>query len=361
MNILDVYIGRVVAVTTLLAVLGLVGVLTLFTFLEQLEDMVNSYGVAAVGRFVFYSIPRMFHETIPYSALIGAISGLGILAGRSELIVMRASGMSTWSIALSAMKPALVLVTLGLLVGEYVLPGAERVARIDRERAMSEGDEITPKFGFWFREGNSFMHFNEVGQGGVLGGINQFIFDDQEPLRLRRILYAKRAVYHDIGDGKNYWLLESVVETRLEEDHSQARTLPGYQWHSGLTPEFLSTEILVQPDKMSISELRAKIAFMKDEGLSSGKFELGLWAKIFQPLATIGLVLVAISFVFGPLREATTGMRVVSGLMIGVAFKFLLDLLSPASLVYGFPPMIAILVPIALCYLAGLALVRRAN
>jgi lipopolysaccharide export system permease protein len=54
-------------------------------------------------------------------------------------------------------------------------------------------------------------------------------------------------------------------------------------------------------------------------------------------------------------------MRVVTGLVIGIIFKFVQDLLSPASLVFGFPPAIASLIPIVVCFLVGYMLMRRAN
>ena len=66
MTQLDWYLTRTIATTIGLAVLGMVGMLTLFTFLEQMEDMSDEYTMARVTEFVFYSMPRMFHETIPY-------------------------------------------------------------------------------------------------------------------------------------------------------------------------------------------------------------------------------------------------------------------------------------------------------
>ena len=76
MKILDLYLGRTVALMMVVAVLGLVGLLAIFTFLEQIEDIGNNYTLFNVGRFVLYSLPRMFYEIIPYSALIGCLAGL---------------------------------------------------------------------------------------------------------------------------------------------------------------------------------------------------------------------------------------------------------------------------------------------
>jgi len=361
MRMLDIYLGKTVALMMIVAVFGLVGLLAIFTFLEQMEDISNNYTMFNVARFVLYSLPRMFYETIPYSALIGCLAGLGMLANSSELIVMRAAGISTWSIAWSAMKPALVLVAVGLFIGEYLLPDFERVARNDRERALSDENAITPKFGFWYREKNIYMHFDGVEQSGVLEGVSHLYFDDDNDRQLTRTLFAERAVFHDMGSRESYWLLEKVTITEITNDQSIRHDVVSQQWHTKLTPKLLSTEILVQPDKMSIKELNDKITYMRSEGLNSGKFELGFWGKVFQPLATISLVFVAISFVFGPLREATMGMRVVTGLIIGIAFKFVQDLLSPASLVFGFWPVIASLIPISICLVAGYYLLKKAG
>ena len=100
---------------------------------------------------------------------------------------------------------------------------------------------------------------------------------------------------------------------------------------------------------------------MDEQGLESKKFELGFWGKIFQPIATLSLVLVGISFIFGPLRDSSMGTRVLAGVIAGIAFKFLQNLISPASLVFGFSPMVAVLAPIFLCFLVGSYVLKRAG
>lgn len=345
--------------TMLLALVALVGILTIFTFLEQVEDMENNYNLQAVLLYCLYSMPRMAYEIIPYAAMIGCLAGLGLLANSSELLVMRAAGVSTWSIAFSAMQPALILVVVGLLLGEYALPDIERKARNDRVEARSSDTDIAPFFGFWYREGDVFMHFDEVSQSGVLGGVSHYYFDANN--NLVRVLFADRAVYHDVRENERYWLMEDVTLTDFSGDETVSSERVSLRWDTRLAPDLLSTEILVEPDKMSISELQAKIDYLTTQGLSTRRFELGFWQKLLQPLSTVALVFVAISFVFGPLREATMGMRVVAGLILGILFKFLQDLLSPASLVYGFAPAVAIMVPILLCFGTGYFLLRRAS
>ncbi|MCB1645345.1 MAG: LPS export ABC transporter permease LptG [Pseudomonadales bacterium] len=359
MKRLDIYIMQTIGMTMLLAAVGLLGILTIFTFIEQVEDIQNNYTIAKVLEFTLLSMPRMFYEVIPYSALIGCLAGLGIMANNSELVVMRAAGVSTWQITVNVVKPALILVFLGLYVGEYILPDVERMARNNRNQALSEQNEITPNNGFWYRERNIYMHFAVVEQGGLLEGISHFYVDDKD--NLTRTLFAQRGVFHDVREDEKYWLLENVDVTELGADGTRTEHLTSLRWDTGLEPDILSTEILVQPDKMSIGELSAKIDYMRSQGLNTGKFEVGFWEKIFQPFATVALVFVAISFIFGPLRESTMGVRVVSGLIIGIVFKFVQDLLSPASMVFGFPPVIAVMIPILICFGVGWQLLRKAG
>ncbi|MBO6555835.1 MAG: LPS export ABC transporter permease LptG [Pseudomonadales bacterium] len=352
MKHLDRYLASTVATTMALSSLGLVALFVIFTFLDQVEDVKNDYTLLTAAQYVSYSIPRMFYETLPYAALIGCLTGLGLLASNSELIVMRSSGVSTWQITWATLKPALALVVAGLLVGELLLPDFERTARLLRENATEL--DITPQGGFWYRENQQYMHFNAISPAGELQNINKYAAEKEA---LSRTLWAERAHYRE---DQGNWLLENVIITDLQAGNEQRR-LVEMVWETTLTPELLKTEILVEPDKMSILELRRKINHMRSEGLNTGKFELGFWTKTFQPIASLSLVFVAISFIFGPLRESTMGMRVVSGLVIGILFKFVQDLLSPASLVFGFPPILATLVPILLCLAAGVLLLRRAN
>lgn len=359
MNQLDLYLGKTVGLTILMASLGLVGILSIFTFLEQVEDIRHNYNTPQVFWYVLQSMPRMFYETLPYAALIGCLAGLGSLANNSELVVMRAAGVSTWSIAFSAMKPALLLVFIGLWVGEFILPDMERSARSDRERAMSDEAAYLPDRGVWYREADVFMRF-ELIKGNVIEGVTHYYYDDD--LNLDRTLFAARAVHHKDSEIDQYWLMENVHISDFEQNREVTTSqLSSLRWDTGLQPTLLSAEQLVQPDKMSVTELRGKISYMQEQGLNSGKFELGYWRKVLQPLATLSLVLVAISFIFGPLREATMGMRVVTGLVIGIVFKFVQDLLAPASIVFGFSPLIAILLPISLCLVAGYFLLRKAG
>lgn len=357
MKCLDRYLGSTVTTMMVLTIFGLLGIITLFSLIEELEKIEGDYLFVDAVVYVAYTTPRRFYELIPYASMIGALLGLGTLANNSELIVMRASGVSIARISWSAIRPALLLVVIGLAMGEYVVPITERIGQHDRELALS--DRLLPDFGYWYREGDTYMHFNDVQQEGVLMGVTHYIFDVRK--RLVRTLFAKRAVFHDVSDQEKYWLLEDIIVTDLSDDRAKIGSFASLQWNTDVDPDLLRSEILIGPSKLAISELKAKVDYMNKQGLNTQRYQLAFWQKSLQPLATIGLVFVAISFVFGPLRQVTMGLRIVAGLMVGFAFKIIQDILTPASMVFGFAPMLATLIPIVLCFLCAAVLMKRAS
>ena len=132
------------------------------------------------------------------------------------------------------------------------------------------------------------------------------------------------------------------------------------RWDIELTPELLGTVVLA-PDALSISGLWRYSHYLAEQGLNNGTYWLAFWSKVLQPLVTAALVLMAISFIFGPLRSVTLGQRMFTGVLVGFIFRIAQDLLGPSSLVFGFSPLLAVLVPAGICALAGVWLLRRAG
>jgi lipopolysaccharide export system permease protein len=78
-------------------------------------------------------------------------------------------------------------------------------------------------------------------------------------------------------------------------------------------------------------------------------------------LTTAALVIVAVSFIFGPLRSATMGSKVFTAICFGIVFYLVQNLLSTISLVYQLNPLVAVSAPVLLCLALGLVLLRRAD
>jgi lipopolysaccharide export system permease protein len=275
------------------------------------------------------------------------------MAANSELTVMRAAGISINRIVFAVLKPMAVLMCVSLLLGEFVVPSLERIAQAHKAVAQGASEALSNKGkGYWHREGDTFMRFNAVEPGGVLHGITRYEFTKNN--ELKQVIYAQRALYQ-----RSYWQMENIVITHIEETHVWQDEQDSGRWDTELTPEKLSV-VIVSPRDMSISGLYRYASYLDEQGLNSDHYMLSFWRKVTQPLSTFALVILGISFIFGPLRSVTPGYRIFSGIIVGMIYKYAEELLSPASIVLGFEPALASIIPIAGSFILGVLLMRKA-
>ncbi len=357
MRELDNYIAKTV-VLSMLAVMGMIiSIDFIFSFVDELGETNAFYGTANALLFVVMTMPTSIYELIPYTALGGALIGLGILASSNELVVIQAAGVSTSRIVWAVMKPTLLVMILSLVLGEWVAPQLEQNAQSTRSLIQSGGEAINTEHGDWHKIGNEFAHVNAIAPGGrTMFGITRYELNENR--RIVRSSFATQGEYQQSSEG-GYWLLSNVQETQFDLGALEVAQYDEYEWRVDLSPELLSV-LLVQPDRQSISGLYRFARYFDGEGLDSSNYFLAFWKKVLQPLATASLVLLAISFVFGPLREATMGSRVFVAIAIGLGFTILQRLMGPASLLYGLSPLAAVMAPIFLCALLGIYMLRKA-
>jgi lipopolysaccharide export system permease protein len=341
----------------MLVVVSLIGTLDLiFSLIDQLADTDENYSMMNAIVFVLFTTPTAIYELLPFSALGGALIGLGILASNNELVVMQAAGVRVWRIVYAVLKPTMVVMILSLLMGEYISPPLEQLAQSNRAIQRSENASISSEQGTWQRVGDEYIHINAIAPGGaLLYGVTRYQVD--EGRQLLSSSFAESANYIE-QDDSGYWRLNNVQETLLQTRDISTRNYLQEDWQVELSPELLSV-LLVDPDEQSISGLYRFARFFDAEGLDSATYFLAFWKKLLQPISTLALVVLAISFVFGPLREATMGFRVFVSLGIGLAFTIVQRMMEPASLLYGFSPILAVLTPILICAGLGLFLMRR--
>lgn len=352
MTTLNRYIGRTIWLSILLVLLVIVGIDALSAFIDESESRKEAYGFAQISHYVLLTIPGRCYEFIPFAALIGALIGLGQLASSSELVVMRAAGISNTRIAWTVLKQALVLAVLGFLLGEYVAPAAEQRAQSLRAFALYADRQLNDELGIWRRDGRLFLHVRATTADGQVFGVSAYDFD--ETGWLLRSLSADRGAY-----ANGAWTLKDVDVSVFTPQNVRTETHREMAIESNITPQILSLEN-VAPSQLALRDLIEYTTFLRTQSEDVAEFELATWKKLAQPLAVAALVLVAISFVFGPLRDGTLGFRIFAGVMVGVLFRLSQDLLGPASLVFGFPPLYAALAPVLLSVLMGLYLLRRA-
>ncbi|MFK8259913.1 LPS export ABC transporter permease LptG [Erwinia sp. AnSW2-5] len=342
-GVLDKYIGKTIFNTIMATLFMLVSLSGIIKFVDQLRKTgQGEYTVLGAGLYTLLSVPKDIEIFFPMAALLGALLGLGTLAQRSELVVMQASGFTRMQIAASVMKTAIPLVLLTMAIGEFVAPQGEQMARNYRAQQLVGGSLLSTQNGLWAKDGDNFIFIERIRGDNQLAGISIYSFNKER--RLQTVRYAASAQYNT---EKKLWELAQVDQSDLTDPQQVkgSQTLTG-EWKTTLTPDKLGV-VALDPTALSITGLYNYTKYLKQSGQVSGRYELNMWSKIFQPLSVAVMMLMALSFIFGPLRSVSMGMRVVTGISFGFLFYVLDQIFGPLSLVYNIPPLLGALLPSA--------------
>lgn len=338
MKILDWYLGRSIVQTTGFALLVLVGISTLIKFIEQLKSVGRgTYDIMTALLYTLYSIPGDLVVFFPMAALIGGLTGLGALASNSELIVMQAAGMSRIQIISSVMKTAVFMALCVMALGEWGAPAAQLKAKDMRNQALYGGDVFNAQKGVWAKDGNNFINIESVDPLGKLHGINMYHFD--QTLQLTKITTAKEGVERDTG-----WQLNDVNKVIISDEVITTQKHDYVFYESKLTAEKLGV-VSVKPESLSFTGLWSYLMYLQQNEQDTSTYELALWRKFMQPVSIAVMLLVALSFIFGPLRTVTMGARIVMGVVTGIVFHLTNEIFGPVVMVYQISPIIGATLP----------------
>ncbi|AKG14695.1 ABC transporter permease [Moraxella bovoculi] len=358
-HILAKYVIRAAFLAMLGAVLGLWLLQLIFSYLNELEDLNDTYTVMDALKFILYRSPYFLVQFIPTGALLGAVVGLGLLAGNSELVSMQASGVSKYRIISWAMIPASVFVVLSLAVNQYVLPITNQKAEAINTRTPET--KLVSVNGYWSVNehdgGQDIVHISYADSDGVLGETKRYTLDQSS--NLTGAMRASSGVYDAKSSDDRYsWQLSDIDVVNINASgvsrtHENAKilTLP-----IAPTDVHLLTR---EPEDMSLTDLYAHGQLMNHQGSSSARHELKFWQKLLSPFAVLSLVLVASSFVFGSLRSQGLGLRIVLALLTGLLFSYLTDLTGFIALAANWSPFVMALLPIIISALAGVYLLQK--
>lgn len=352
MKILDRYIGTSVILGTLGALLFLVSLDVVFALISEIQDIGRSGRTALQAAYItLLTTPRRIYEFFPSAVLLGTLLSLGNLAAHSELVVIRAVGVSRNQIILSVLKAGVLMMIVSVLLGELVAPVSEQQAQNLRKVGDSQRLTLKTADGLWAKDGNRFLNVRDVFPDLRLARIRVYEFDEQR--RLVKATYAESATYQN-----KRWLLKGLRHSKISEDAVETSVAGEEEWDRLLAPELFSV-IVVKPEQMSAWKLFRYVNYMKENGLDAGRYELAFWTRFTTPLSSLVLLLLAIPFAFGSIRSGGIGQRLFIGILIGVTAFLVNRLLNNVSLVYGLPPILGAALPLLLFTGVALFAIRR--
>ena len=381
LKVLSRYVKINALLAIIAAVIGLWALQLVFSYLSELDSLDDSYTVAEAIKYIFYRSPYFLEQFMPTGALLGAVVGLGLLANNSELVVMRAAGVSVYRIVGWVLQPALIFVILALFINQFVLPYSNQLAK-----AINSEDNsslVTSVRGYWtvqprFEEttdgktkadGSDILYIDYADVKGNIGQVKRWHLDNKG--NLQTAIHAEGGQY--IGrealatasskPSEQYryeWQLNNMTKLTINQGFESSQAVsPSDTLSLPFAPEsvYLLTH---QAEDLSLTQLYEHRQFMRQQGTRSLSHELAFWQKLLSPLSILSLVIVACSFVFGSLRTHSLGLRIVVALLFGLLFSYMQDLVSFVSLATGFSPLMMVILPIiASAFLGGYLLKRQ--
>lgn len=351
-KLLERYITKTIILATAMTTLIIIGVLFLMTLLGELKSMgEGDYGLVQALIYVLYRMPNELYQFSPMLILLGAIVGLGILSSHRELAVMRASGFSTWRIIHSVLCAALVLVVLISVVGEWFAPNLSYTAEVRKEYARNAGQAVVTAAGVWFHVDNNFVHVKHIVDHELLEGVTRYEFNDNH--QLQASYFAETMTYQN-----HQWMMHDVVKTSFYNDRTRSQSLQQSPWSVQFNKNLLNVG-MVDAEEMSLPKLATFSKYLDQNGLQASEYKYEFWQRVFQPIASLVMILLAIPFVMGTLGTTTAGYRVLIGILIGFSFFIFNALLGQICIVYQIPAILAAFLPIFIFILVGIYLSKR--
>ncbi|MGO1757340.1 MAG: LptF/LptG family permease, partial [Psychrobacter sp.] len=322
-KVLARYVKTNALLAIIAAVIGLWALQLVFSYLSELDSLDDSYTMGEAIKYIFYRSPYFLEQFIPTGALLGAVVGLGLLANKSELVVMRAAGVSIYRIVGWVLQPALIFVLIALAINQFVLPHSNQLA--DQINDADSSSLVTSVRGYWTvqprfenaengiatPDGSDILYIDYADVQGNIGEVKRWHLDNDG--NLKSAIHAEGGRYSgrqslETADGTSSgqyrydWQLNNMIKLNINQGFESSQAVaPSDTLSLPFAPE--SVYLLTRKaEDLSLTQLFEHRQFMRGQGNRSLEHELAFWQKLLSPLSILSLVIVACSFVFGSLR-----------------------------------------------------------
>ena len=301
-RILDEYVVREFLDMFVLVLLAFVLLMLIFTVFELLGDILrNHIGWSTVGEYLINLTPSMLYQIAPLAVLIAVLVTFGVLNRNSEIIAMKATGISLYRLVIPVVAVSAVLAVSLFLFGEFYLPQANQ--RQEALRSIIKGRPpqtfLNPEQKWIFGqprpgEPDRIFYYQFFDRDrNEFANLSIFEFDPAS-FALSRRIFASRVLW-DKATGswrfQNGWQRDiegsSVTEYRefTQTSFPEIHEDPGYFEKESL-----------QSQEMNFGQLERYIGDLTQSGFDTMKLRVALWHKLAYPFIAVVMAVLAIPF-----------------------------------------------------------------
>ena len=338
-------LARAIWVSFAIVFLVFFGLELVFRVLDEAKLPHANYTAEEIGLVSISGMPRRLYLDLPLMVLIAVAAGLGGLAQSSELTILRAAGLSIQRIFLKIILVLSPILVGSIVIAQYGMPEAERFSQALKDANVSGGI----KDSVWTRESGRYVFVEGAPDGSVRLWKQIEMADSRDEIE-RLIASSNVRFYADQVTLSNARVLafESEMIRQQTDDLTQTTKLTERQ-----------VRWLVQnPDALSLSELWDAASYLSAEGLNARVHSQLFWQRLLLPVTLIALALLASATAFGSTRSLGMSTRVFLAVLMGLVFKYAMDMASPAVFLAGGHPSLAIILPLLIPLLLTPRLLR---
>ena len=316
-RILDEYVVREFLNTFFLVMAVFVMLMLVFTFFELVGDILHNHiPLSTVGAYLINLTPSMLYQIAPLAVLIAVLATFGVLNRNSELIAMKATGISLYRLVVPIVSIAAVLAVGLFLFDEFYLPQANR-----KQEALRNIIKGRPPQTFLHPEQKWIFGQPRPGEPARIfyyqffdpdhnefANLSLFEFDPYTFSLSRRIFAAR--VFWDPGTGswrfQNGWKRD--IDGANVTDYSEFKQTVFAEIHE--EPSYFKKESL-QSQEMNFGQLDRYISDLSQSGFDTKRLSVALWHKLAYPLIAVVMAVLAIPFALSMGRRGSlTGIAV---------------------------------------------------
>jgi lipopolysaccharide export system permease protein len=305
-------------------------------------------GQAQLWHYVALRAPQIIARFLPFAVLLGTLITLATLNQNSEIISMKAAGLSAHQILAPLIVVAIGIAAISFVFNDRIV--APATASLDAWTNVDYGPlplDSGAMTNAWVRDGNNLINAAIItGHGSDTRLRNVVIFNRNENA-LNNIIQAPRAHFDRNGGG---WMLENAQ--RFDVAQGTGKSIGNTVFGKGIRPDQF-TLAKVDADGLSFNQLRLAINDLSDAGRPTASLRGGLWHKLSGPLSAVLMPLLGSVAAFGLARSGRLFIRAVIGMGLGFTY-FVADNFSLAMGNLGaYPPFMAAWAPFFLFLLVG--------
>jgi LPS export ABC transporter permease LptG/LPS export ABC transporter permease LptF len=345
-RILDKYVVREFLKIFFLVLAGFASLILVFTVFDLLKDILShDIGWSIVGQYLINLAPSILYQTTPLAVLIAVLVTFGVLNRNSEIIAMKACGISLYRLVVPIVSIAAILSLSLFLFDQFYLPQANRKQEALRNIIKGKPPQtvLHPEQNWIFGQPNPgepdrifYYQFFDAGRK-EFANLSLFEFDPATFALSRRIFAARAAWDPDTStwqllngwqrdiDGANVSQYREFIKTSFAEIHE--------------APSYFQKESK-KAQEMNFGQLESYIGDLSQSGFDTMRLRVELWHKLAYPLMAVVIAVLAIPFaLFMGRRSSLTGIAV--AIAVALTYIVLNDLFENLGGVNYLPAALA--------------------